>query len=208
MEIPFYPNSEHGNNCMQACMSMILRYYFPEKEFPIAKINELTGVGNRKIWSNIRQATVVLDDLGLNVRCYSDADIDLFLEDPEKYLEEHYEDWKNIRAKIDLDLNVKFTKECIKRGLFETKKTDFKEIESFFDEGCLIMPAININVFENKKGYQGHFVLITDITKDKIYFHDPGLPPIPNRIEKKNKFIKAYYSHDTSRGLVVVSGKK
>ena len=208
MEIPFYPNSKNGMNCMQACMQMILKYYFPEKDYSLEKLNELTGVGNRKIWSNIRQAAVVLDDLGLKVESYSTGDIELFLKNPKEYAREHYNDWESILKKIDLDLNVEFTKECLKRGLFEHKKTSFEEIGSFFDEGRLIMCALNMNIFENKEWYRGHFVLITDIREDKIQFHDPGLPPVPNRIEEKDKFIEAFYSHDTDRGVVVVLRKK
>jgi len=48
MEISFFKNTDNFH-CMQACMKMILKYYFPKKTLYFKQIDELIGLGNRKL---------------------------------------------------------------------------------------------------------------------------------------------------------------
>ncbi|MCD6476997.1 MAG: hypothetical protein J7K26_02425 [Candidatus Aenigmarchaeota archaeon] len=208
MNIPIFPNSSDDIHCLQACMKMVLKYYFPEKDFSFEQINELMGLGKRKLWSTPVQAVVVLDDLGLNVKCYASFNFEEYVENPMQYIKNNYNDWKTILNYLDVDLDVRFLKEAINRNLVENKLLMFDDIIKFFKENAIIIVILNINKFENKEGYLGHAVVITDIGEDYVEFHDPGLPPIPNRRIDKEKFIKAWYDKDTDRSAIIIFGKK
>lgn len=208
MEIPFFSNLPDDVHCMQACMKMILKYYFPKRDFSFEQLDELIGLGKRKLWSTPVQAAVVFDNLGLNVKCYAARDFEDYLREGAEYIKKNYQDWKTILEHIDLNLDLDFTKEALKRGILENEELQFDLIESFFKKGGLIMLVINRNVLKDKKGYDGHFVLITDIGRDYVEFHDPGLPPKPKRRESKCKFIQSWYDPDTDRSALVTFGKK
>jgi len=151
---------------------------------------------------------VVLDDLGLDVKYYADMNFKEYVKQGAKYIKNNYNDWKTILSHLDLDLDIKFTKQGLKRGLIKEKKLSFDDIEKFFERNCLIMFVINTNIFKGKKGYNGHFVLVTNINKDYIEFHDSGLPPVLYRKENKKKFIQSWYDKDTDRSVLIVFGKK
>jgi len=208
LKIPFFSNLPDDMHCMQSCMRMALKYYFPDKDFSFEQIDALIGLGKRKLWSTPVQAVVAFDDFGLNTKCYAAGDFEKYLREGVNYIKKNYKNWKTILKHIDVNLDMKFIREALKRKLLEMKKLQFDEIESFFKKGNIIMLAINTNVFKGKKGYVGHFVLITDIGNDYVEFHDPGLPPIPRRRESKDNFIQSWYDHDTDRSALVVFGKR
>ncbi len=108
----------------------------------------------------------------------------------------------------DFKIQKPFFKKALKESRYIHKKLSLKELENLFRKGCLISPSININVLENKKGYAGHAVLITDIDKRFITFHDPGLPPVPNNKIKRQDFVRSWRSLGTDNTVIVVFGKK
>jgi ABC-type bacteriocin/lantibiotic exporter with double-glycine peptidase domain len=208
MKIPFFGNLPDDVHCMQACMKMILKYYFPNRDFSFKQIDKLIGLEERRLWSNPVQAAVVLHDLGLKVKFYTACDVKQFLKEGAFYIKKNYKDWKTILSHLDVNLVLRFTQKALERGLLESKKLSWDTTESFFKKGNLIMLVINTNVFKDRKGYAGHFVLLTNIGKQFVEFHDPGLPPIPNRREDKRKFIQSWYDPDTDRNALVCKGRK
>lgn len=101
-----------------------------------------------------------------------------------------------------------FFKQALKEKRYIRKKLSFEELETFFRKGYLICPVINLRTLEGKSGYDGHAVLITDIDKEHVTFHDPGLPPKPNNKLRKTDFIKSWRSKGTDNTVVVAFGKK
>lgn len=209
-KIPFFSNDRTDLHCMQACMQMILKYYYPDKKFSIFKINKLLKIGNKKMYGFPEMEVVVLSDLGINAKYYSSSDDRKWYDKGKEYLLDKYsrevaEDiWKMTNFKIQKHFFIK----ALKEKRFIHKKLSFKDLEAFFRKGYLVSPIININALENKKGYAGHAVLITNIDKDSLIFHDPGLPPAPDSKIKKRDFIKAWQSAGTDNTVVVVFGNK
>lgn len=207
MNIPFFPNLDK-NHCTQACVKMILKYYYPEKDFSFEQIDKLFGFGKKILWSCPSQAVVVLDGLGLKAKWYGIIDVEEFLKEGEDYIKKNSKDWKTILEHMDVNLHMRFTKESLKRNLLENKKLTFEDVESFFRKGNIICLVTNVNVLKDKEGYQGHIVLITDIGEDFVEIHNPGLPPKPNEKINKEKFIQSWYYPDTGRYALIVFGKK
>lgn len=210
LKIPFFPNDKTDLHCMQACMQMILKYYYPSKHFSIKKLNELLEIGNKKMYGFPEIAVVVLSDLGIDAKYYTSSDDKAWYDKGKEYLLEEYprEVAEDIWKMTDFKIQKPFFKRALKEKRFIRKKLSFNDLEIFFKKGYLVSIVININVLENKKGYAGHATLITDINKDFIIFHDPGLPPMPNNKLKKKDFIKAWQSPGTGNTVIVVFGKK
>ncbi|UCG95462.1 MAG: hypothetical protein JSV92_00195 [archaeon] len=207
MDVPFFPNSDK-NHCLQACVKMILKHYYPEKDFSFEQIDKLFGYRGKVFWSSPIQAAVVLDGLGLEAKSFAREDFETYLKDGSEYIKKKYSDWENILKNMDMELELSFIKKALNKGLVENMELKFEGMESFFRKGAIVSPAINVNVLKNKEGYAGHAVLITDIGDDFVELHDPGLPPIPNRKVDKEKFIRAWYDFDTGRYTLIVFGKR
>ncbi len=42
LNIPFYPNLDDGLHCLQACLKMVLGYYFPDKEYSYEELDRIS----------------------------------------------------------------------------------------------------------------------------------------------------------------------
>lgn len=210
LKVKFFPNSKSGLYCGQACMQMILNYYYPEKSFSKKKLNEFLKIRSKKMYSFPEMQVAVLSKLGVDSKYYTTADDDRYYKKGKEYLLNIYP--KNVAEKIWKMSNFKLAKPFFKKVQKERryihKELSFKEIENFFKKKYLISPVINLKTFENKKGYAGHSILITDIDKEFITFHDPGLPPVKNSKIKRRDFIRSWKSPGTSNTVVIVFGKK
>jgi hypothetical protein len=66
------------------------------------------------------------------------------------------------------------------------------DVEAYIRQGWYIVATVNPNKFESiEGGYNSHFVLVHGFTEQRLIFHDPGLPPIPNREVGKKVFFDA-----------------
>jgi len=210
LKIPFFSNDKTDLHCMQACMQMILKYYYPDKKFSIEELNKLLKIGSKKMYGFPEMAVAVLSDLGINAKYYASSDDREWYKKGKQYLLKKYskEVAEDIWKMTDFKTQKPFFKRVLKEKRFVCKKLLFKDLKNFFKKGCLICPIININILENKKGYAGHAVLIIGIDKKFITFHDPGLPPEPNNKIKWQDFIRSWKSQGTANTVIVVFGKK
>lgn len=210
LKIPFCPNDKTDNHCMQACMRMILKYYYPDKSISIRKLNKLLKIGSRKGYLFPDMATVVLSNLGVNAKYYTTSDDKDWYKRGKGYLLENYPKQiaEDIWEKTDFRISKPFFKRALREKRYIKRKLSLKDLKNFLKKGCLISPAININVLENKPGYAGHAIIITDIDKKFVTFHDPGLPPVPNSKIKIKDFVKSWQSPGTDNTVIVAFGKK
>jgi hypothetical protein len=189
---------------------MILKHFYPEKDFPIKRLNGLLKIGNRKMYCFPDMVVAVLSDLGIDSKYYTTSDDVRWYKEGKNYLLKNNP--KDVAEKIWKMSNQKISKPFFRRVLKEKryvrKKLSFNDIGRFFKKGYLVSPIININALENRKGYAGHAVIITGIGKDFVTFHDPGLPPVPNNKIRKRDFIRAWRAQGTDDTVVVAFGKK
>jgi len=184
--------------------------FLSRKKFSIKKLNELLRIRNKKMYCFPDMVVTVLSNLGINAKYYTASNDIKSYKEGKKYLLKNYpkkvaEDiWKMTNLKISRP----FFKKALKEKRYIRKTLSFMDIEKFFKKGYLISPVINVNVFKKKNGYAGHAVLITDIDKKFVIFHDPGLSPIPNNKIKKQDFIKAWQAPGIDNTVIVVFGKK
>lgn len=66
LNVKFFPNTKRDIHCMQACMQMILKYYYPNKTFSKKKLNELLKIKNKNMAVFPDMAVIVFSRLGIN----------------------------------------------------------------------------------------------------------------------------------------------
>jgi len=211
-DIPFYPNSKDDFHCVQSCLKSVLKVYFPNKSFSFSYLDEATAHKRNKLTWDFATLLFLLKK-GFDIVYISNFDYKKFSEKGEKYLR-HL--WRNdvyqfqkeySNLKQEQNFAVKLSKE--KRINYLKRSAKLSDLRIFFQKEYFILVAVNPFVFDGEDEYGSHMVLITNITKNFIYFHDPGLPPKPNRKTSIEKFWKAAsYPDNNSVDLIAVRLKK
>ena len=208
LNVPLYENNKDGNQCMQASMQSVLKYYL-NKEFSLEELDILT---NRKpnLWTYTPQIVSVLCDFGLNLKYYSKEDIEPFLAG-ESFFRAHYgKDADKILSFTDLPVVINSIKKLFDYDVFEKRIISIKEIEDNLSKEHLIVVLIDHNIINNIIGnYQGHAVVITGFDNNYIYYHDSGPSnPEPNKKASKETFEKAMNANGTDNDCIIIFGKK
>jgi len=193
IEIAYFKQSD-DTHCFQACLKMVLKYFFPEKDFTYEELDKITDKPKDK-WTWCCAALVELKNMGLKVNFYSNFDYEQFIRSGAAYVRKKYD--KEIAKKTiemsDIESEIKNAKEMIKENIYELKEVPFKNIEEWFKENYIIILLINSKMINKKPGFAGHFVVITGTDKNNVYVHDPGINDgSPNRKVEKDLFIKAW----------------
>jgi len=184
LSIPFYPNTKDNLHCSQACLKMILKYLFPNRNYSFSYLDKVTYHQKGK-WTWDSALLIFLSSLGLEVIYIADFDFSKFAKFGEDYL-------KRIWDKKTFEIQKKYSnlsqERLLARQLIGNKKIklikkypSLRDFKNLFKRGYLLLAAINPYALSKEDNYASHLVVILDITKKTIVFHDPGLPPIKNR---------------------------
>jgi len=194
LKIPFYTNMKDGNHCFQACFKMILKHYFPEKNYSFKELDKLSNhIKGKWTW----QGTFLLElsKMGFEVVNIENLDYKKFAKDGAEYLKTIWsEDVFNTQDQFsDLKQEQKIAQRMVEENKLKliNIEVSLKDVEKYFNEGFMVVVSVNPCIFERRKCYSSHLVLITNISKDTITFHDPGLPPVENNKVSKKLFEKA-----------------
>ena len=138
---------------------------------------------------------VFLGELGFDVIYISDFDFTKFAKGGTEYLrniwsdevfsaQQRYSDFKTEQKRTKILLRAKHV-------VLQKRVAQIRDIRTFFSDGYIMLCHVNPCVLDGKSGYAGHTVVITNVTKHFITFHDPGLPPQENRRASVKKFMQA-----------------
>lgn len=191
--MPFYSNAKKGTHCYQACVKMVLKHIFPKKDFSFKKLDKLTHKPKNK-WTWHPAVLLMLLKLGIKAELYTgDFDYSKFVKIGENYIRRKYakEAADSIIQHSDIKQALTDTEKMLKFNLYHVKRFSLNKIKKLFHSNYVII-AVNSKKLNRKKGYSGHFILMTGYGKNNIFVHDPGLPPIPNRKISNTLFNKAY----------------
>jgi len=208
LDIPFYPNTEDGNQCFQVAMQVVLKH-FSNKEYSLSELDELTQRKPGK-WTWTPQIVPVLHDLGLDIRFFSATSLEPYLEG-KPFIHRHFGKDAEVMLKYtDVDILVNSIKKLLRYDLFEKRKLTFEEIEQHIIQGHVPLVIIDFNKLVEREGpYQGHFVVITGFDDEFVYYHESGPHnPTPNRKVPKQNFINGLNANGTDNDVVIVLGRK
>lgn len=172
---------------------MILKYFMPEQDFSWQKLDEMTAKV-RGLWTWEMQGMITLKKMGFDVKRLWTFDFGRFAEKGENYLIERYgEEIAVVQVKYSyMPQELKIAREFVRTFGRKTRVARKTDVRRFYAEGYLVVCGVNYKVLRREAGWAGHFMLLTGLDKDNLYFHDPGLPGQMHRKIPNQEFVKAW----------------
>ncbi|OGI22505.1 MAG: hypothetical protein A2808_03325 [Candidatus Moranbacteria bacterium RIFCSPHIGHO2_01_FULL_55_24] len=194
LNIPFYKNLKTDTHCVQASYKMVLKYVFPEKDFSYAFLDKKTYHKKDK-WTWNAGGLLFLASLGFEVKNIEKFDYKQLVQFGVRYLKHIWDDetFRVQKQYSDFNQEIRLAKKLLASKSIQVlnRKTSLEEIEKLFKSGYILLASVNPAVFQRRKFYAKHLVVITGMTDKSIRFHDPGLPPMKNRRVLKATFMRA-----------------
>jgi len=211
LKIPFYKNSKDNLHCVQACLKSVLKYYFPKKDYSFRYLDRVTAHKKDKgTW--LSAALLFLAQKGFEVIKIEIFDYKKFARLGEKYLERLWTDevYQEQKRFSDFKKEQKLAKLLVKdkRVKLEKRPATLKDIRLLFKKNYILLCTINPCVLRKEKGYYSHLVVVTDVGKHIITFHDPGPLAFKNKTVSLRLFMKSMrYPSKRSSSLLAVKLK-
>jgi hypothetical protein len=188
INVPFIKS--RGFECGQACAAMMVKYYYPDFEPDFKEFNKIIKAGK---YTFPLQNAFLLDHYRVRARCFSQDAYPTTHEDPEVFRKWFGKEYKEQINKVDIPSYNWIVKEARKKGLFERRKTSFENIIQFYNKGWVVSFVIDWHTLIGESGpYQGHFVVLVGVEKDRVILHDPDEGP---NIVYSRKLVEAAYKH-------------
>jgi len=203
LDLKFFPNTKDNTHCVQAVLMSIFKKVYPEKNFSYKQLDVITGKKSDK-FTSMPSVMLGLESMGLTVKMISNIDYAEFVKDGYSY-------WRKNHSKMVADKQIETsdikTEMDSAKGILGTeilvkKKLTLRDLEELFKK-WFIITHLNPYVFRKKKKYSGHAVVITGMSKNFIWFHDPGLPAKANRKVSKKVFMKAFNYDDICEAYLI-----
>lgn len=202
-EVPFVANSKDDLHCLQSAYKMIAQYFMSDFNMDWEKWSAVTGFEEgRGSWASA--GLLWFKNNNFEVRHISLFDYDRFVEMREGYLielvGETLGNWQVEHTNMPVEIDR--ARKLLELGIIERREPSIAEIRELLGEGWLVRVLINADVLNNKDDYTGHHVTITGVDDVNVTFHDPGLPPVPNRKVARELFEKAWaYPNSASKEM-------
>lgn len=203
--IPFFSNTSDNTHCFQACLKMILKYYFPKEEYSWEELDKISAKVEG-LWTWPMAGLVWLNDKGLEIKNIEIFDYDSFISNGRNYLIEEF--GKEVgeaqikNSNIEQEINI--SKEFLKKIKTEKRIPDVEDLIELIKNDYAIICNVNAIMLNNKEGYSGHFVLIKGIDDRNFIINDPGgAPGYENRLVDFELFHKAWaYPNERAKGIM------
>jgi len=208
IKVPFYPNTEDNTHCVQAALRMVLKHFFPEREFTYEELDRASNKQSGK-WTWPYAAIVWMTEQGLEVINVSIFDTNQFVAHAESYMLEVFGEEKT-KANLehsDISLAVSDAEQYLKnRSIKEERRIPtIDDIKEFLKQGYIPTCGVNSRVINGEEGYAGHRIVVTGFDENGLFIHDPGgrLPPIEDRLVDYQTFERAWgYPDEKQKGVI------
>ena len=204
-EIPYFKQPD-DSHCFQACLKMILKYFFPERDFTYEELETISDKPENK-WTWLCAVSVKLKNMGLKVKHYSVFDYNDFVKSGEDYIRKTYE--KSIAEKMirltDIKSEVENSDRMLKENVFELKEVSLRDVENWFKDGYTAIFLINCSIINKESGYEGHYVVLTGFDDENVFINDPDRwKGSPNRKVEKDLFVKAWSFPEKENTVILI----
>jgi len=203
-DVPFYPNTQDNTHCFQATFRMVLKFFWPEKEFSYEELDKITAK-IEGLWTWQMAGLLWLNEHGFEVRDIEIFDYSQFAEQGGDYLIDFFgkEVGESQIRHTDIKQEIKYAEIFAKKINSEVRIPTIKEILQLLENDYVVICNVNSHTLNNNEGYAGHFVVIKGFTNDSLIVHDPGLPPQENRMVDFNTFEKAWaYPSEKTKNIM------
>lgn len=192
-QVPFVANTDDDTHCLQAAYMSIAKYFDPNFSVSMDEWAQLTGYEEGLgTWANA--GLVWFAQHGYEVKHYEVFDFDAFMKSPKQYMialhGEMAGTWGYEHTNVPAE--TERMQQLLSLGLVEQREPTIADITSFLDNGWLVRVVINAHRLAGEEEYVGHAITITSYSDTHVTFHDPGLPPMPNRTVPWEEFEAAW----------------
>lgn len=192
-QVSFVSNTIDDLHCLPAAYMSIAKYFNPTFAVGMDEWSELVGFENDKgTWANAGLLWFLNN--GYDVKHITLFDYGEFIKHPKEYLFEidghEAGQWAYDHSNIPVE--VARVKELLEAKIIEKREPTIYDIKRLLDDGNLVRVGLNCNKLDGIIGYIGHAVVVTGYNDRYFTFHDPGLPPIPNRQATFDEFETAW----------------
>lgn len=193
VEPKFYSNLPDNNHCLQAVVMMVLNSLVGETTWD--EVNRITDY-EEGLYSWTPRAAVALDQKIKGVKLISKLDYGTFAKHGESYLRQFMSpEWfelQSFHASEAFKREQQAAIDCVSQNLFEHLLTiTQKDIYEWLKDHLLIA-LVNSKVLKEEPGAAGHLVVVYTEENEKIFLHDPGLPPHPSWAVPVDRFMKSF----------------
>lgn len=205
-DVPFYANTSDDTHCYQAALRSVLKYFLPGEEYTWEELERMTAK-REGLWTWPTQGLLTLQKKGFDVVDISPFDIRAFIQSGGEYLLQEYgKEVADEQVKhSDIPQEQSLYQEFLQSNTYEKRLPAVDDIKAFLDKGYLVICNVNSMALNGKSGYVGHFVVVIGYDGERLYLHDPGLPPHENRKVSYEQFIKAWeYPNEKAKNVVAI----
>jgi hypothetical protein len=205
-KVPFYGNKADDMHCYQASLKMVLKYFFPTKNFSWKQLEDMTGMKKGK-WTWNTKSILELHKMGFSIVDMALFDAKSFIEQGKDYLYEIFgQEAGEAQVRFsDIPHEQRLMKKYVKLNIWQNVSPTMRDIKRLLDDGYLIICSVNGRKLNGLKGYSGHAVLIYGYENKKIVLHNPGLPPEEAKHVTVDRFKEAWeYPTKHSRNLLAI----
>jgi hypothetical protein len=203
LKIPYV--SAPKNACALACYTMIAKYYFPETTFnQIAKISDWEPgyiVWSFNFWKWIMDKRIQVTDYDLiDYEGWAKGGIEEIKKSlPEKEFNFYKDNTKGI-ARLTDEIKIVLQQ---KNFHYHKQKPTFENLREAIRKGNPCEVVLDSRTLNNKEGFSLHRVVVLDVDKEFVTFHDPSSKP--HRKETIEHFSKAWLEAVEAPELCVYS---
>lgn len=192
-DVPFVQNTADDLHCLPAAYMSVAKYFDASFDVDMDTWSEITGFEEDKgTWANA--GLVWFKDHGYDVKHIALFDYDEFVKRPKEYLYkidgEEVGQWAFDHSNIPKE--IERIKKLQSYGVIERREPTIADIKQLLDEGYLLRIGLNSSKLNGREGYAGHAVVVFGYDDEHIIFHDPGIPPAPNRKATYVEFENAW----------------
>jgi hypothetical protein len=188
----FHANWPDNNHCLQATALMALNTLGIEATW--SQINDATSY-DRNLYTWAVGVAVVIAEHIPGTHFVSEWYYDQFSAQGEPYLAANWGTaWfkqQKEHASADFAKERGWADAAVNKDVFKHAKLQGSDILPLLEKS-LVIAAVNEPVLYNRPGQSGHYVLLFGGDDQKIWLHDPGLPPKPSQEVPLVKFNEAF----------------
>lgn len=204
LAVPFFENPDK-THCHQASLRMVMKYFWPGKEFTWEEMDQITQkVEGKATWEYA--GNIWLTQHGMQVKVIQLFDDTRFIAEGVAYLKEFVGDeaaeWQ--AGHSDIPQAQHLAVESLKSVLIDMRAPTLHDIRTALDAGYLVTCLVNGKALDGKDGYDGHSIVVIGYTDEGVYVHDPGLPPAADRLVSNNVFENAWANPNENAKLAIL----
>jgi len=203
LKLPLIGNTLDNFHCFQAALATILAYYLPDRSYDWKTLDRITAHSANYTWPSA--GLLYCASIGFEVLLIEDFDYGRFSLEGYSYLVEvaGKEVADDQRANSDLPQEMRYAKELNSAIRIEQRIPSSRDLRDCLESGAPVICNVNSCTLSGRKGYTGHFVVVTGVGEDGLWLHDPGLPPLEDEFVQWELFDRAWsYPDAKARNII------